>query len=320
MRVEHAGHGLRLLERVGDVEVRRGPVGVAQGSGVGGDARQCPREAQRVARELHCRGVGQVLATPGHRELHGVGGQRREDGEHDGDDGEDRPGLVAARAAPAPATAHAAPEAPAEEEVGDQRDHADQDADQRLEADVVVADVRHLVGDDALQFLAVEALEQPAGHGDGRVLRVAPGGQGVGRLLVEDVHRRHLRQAGGDRHLLDHVVELRRLLVGHAVGATRGEHDLVAGVVADDAPGDGDDAEHAEEADAAGGASDDGIADGKAERREQRYHEPGQQPGGAAVLGDLFVHAGRRLSRLPTSSRRSGRPCRPPGPRRTGGW
>ncbi len=30
------------------------------------------------------------------------------------------------------------------------------------EADVVVADVRHLVGDDALELLAVELLEQPA--------------------------------------------------------------------------------------------------------------------------------------------------------------
>ena len=32
----------------------------------------------------------------------------------------------------------------------------DQDADQRREADVVVADVRHLVGDHALELVAVE--------------------------------------------------------------------------------------------------------------------------------------------------------------------
>ena len=131
---------------------------------------------------------------------------------------EDRPGLVAAGVAAAPAAAHAAPEAPAQEEVGDQRDHADQDADERREADVVVADVRHLVGDDALELLAVEALEQPARDGDGGVLRVAPGGEGVGRGLVDDVHRRHLRQAGGDRHLLDDVVELRRLARGSRGG------------------------------------------------------------------------------------------------------
>ena len=85
---------------------------------------------------------------------------------------EDRPGLVAARVAAAPA-AHAAPEAPAQEEVGDQGDHADEDADQRREADVVVADVRHLVGDHALELLAVEALQQAAGDRDGGVLRVA---------------------------------------------------------------------------------------------------------------------------------------------------
>ena len=83
--------------------------------------------------------------------------------------------------AAAPPAAHAAPEGAAQEEVGDQRDHAHQDADQRREADVVVADVRHLVGDDALELVAVEAVEQPAGDGDGGVLRVAPGGEGVGR-------------------------------------------------------------------------------------------------------------------------------------------
>ena len=86
----------------------------------------------------------------------------------------------------------AAPEAPAQEEVGDQRDHADEDADQRGEADVVVADVRHLVGEHALELLAVEHLHQPARDGDGGVLRVAAGGEGVGRRVLDDVDRRHV--------------------------------------------------------------------------------------------------------------------------------
>ena len=59
------------------------------------------------------------------------------------------------------AGAHAAPEGRAQEEVGDQGDHADQDADQRGEADVVVAHVRHLVGDDALELLAVQPSSSP---------------------------------------------------------------------------------------------------------------------------------------------------------------
>ena len=321
VRVEHAGHLLGLLQRVLDVEVRRRPVGVAQRPGVGGDGVERARQAQRVARELDGRGVGEVLAAARDGELHGVGRERREDGQHDGDDGEDRAGLVAARVAAAAAAAHPAPEAPAQEEVGDERDHADQDADQRLEADVVVADVRHLVGDDALELLAVEAVEQPARDGDGGVLRVAPGGQGVGRGLVEHVHRRHLRQAGGDRHLLDDVEELRLLGVGHAVGAAHREHHLVAAVVADDAPGDGDDAEHAEQPDAALRAADGGVADGEAQHGQDGDDEPGQQPGRPAVAADLFVHAGARpQGRASTSGRRWGRPSRPRGPRRTAAW
>ena len=266
----------------------------------------------------HRGGVGQVLAAARDGELHGVGGQRREDGQHEGDDREDGAGLVAARAAAAP-PAHAAPEAPAQEEVGDEGDHADQDADQRLEADVVVADVRHLVGDHALELVAVEAVEQPARDGDGGVLRVATGGQGVGRGLVEHVHRRHLRQAGGDGHLLDHVEELRLLGVGHAAGAAHREHHLVAAVVADDAPHDGDDAEHAEQPDAALRAADGGVADGEAQHGQDGDDEPGEQPGRPAVAADLFVHAGvRPAGRAPTSGRRWGRPSRPRGPRRTG--
>ena len=61
---------------------------------VGGDVVQRPRQAERVARELDAAGVGQVLAAPRDRELHAVGGQRGEDGEHEGDDHEDGAGLV----------------------------------------------------------------------------------------------------------------------------------------------------------------------------------------------------------------------------------
>ena len=49
-----------------------------------------------------------------------------------------------------------AEQARAQEEVGDEGDQADEDADQRREADVVVAHVGHLVRDDALQLVAVE--------------------------------------------------------------------------------------------------------------------------------------------------------------------
>ena len=92
------------------------------------------------------------------------------------------------------------------------------------------------------------------------------------------------------RHLLDDVEELRLVLVRHLVGAAHGEHHLVAGVVAEDAPGDGRDAEHAEQADAAVDAPDDGRADGEAERGQQGDDEPHEEPRGAPVAADLFVH------------------------------
>ena len=48
-------------------------------------------------------------------------------------------------------------------------DGADQRGDDRHQADVEVADVAHLVRDDALQLLAIERIEQPARHRDRRV-------------------------------------------------------------------------------------------------------------------------------------------------------
>ena len=56
--------GLLVLERVGDVEVRRGAVGVAQRPRVGGDVVERARQAEGVARELDAAGVRQVLAAP----------------------------------------------------------------------------------------------------------------------------------------------------------------------------------------------------------------------------------------------------------------
>src|SRR3712207_8774184 len=57
-----------------------------------------------------------------------------------------------------------APERAAEEEVGQERDRTDEHAEQEREADVVVADVAHLVRDHALELLAIELLEQAGRH------------------------------------------------------------------------------------------------------------------------------------------------------------
>ena len=60
-------------------------------------------------------------------------------------------------------------------------------------------------------------LAQPGGDGHQGVLGVAPGGEGVGGGVVDDVDLRH-RHAGRDGHLLHHVEELRVVLAARAGG------------------------------------------------------------------------------------------------------
>ena len=67
---------------------------------------------------------------------------------------------------------------------------ADQRDGQRGHEDVVVADVRQLVGEHALELDPVHLLEQAGGDRDRRVLRVAAGGEGVRRRVVDDVDAR----------------------------------------------------------------------------------------------------------------------------------
>ena len=60
-----------------------------------------------------------------------------------------------------------------EEHVREDHDGADEERDDQAVARVEVRDVRELVCDDALELLAVEQLQQPAGDRDRRVGRVA---------------------------------------------------------------------------------------------------------------------------------------------------
>ena len=72
--------------------------------------------------------------------------------------------------------------------------------------DVVVLDVAQLVGQHALELDPVHLLQQPGGDGDGGVLGVAPGGEGVRGGVVDDVDA-GLRQPAGDAEPLDQVVQ-----------------------------------------------------------------------------------------------------------------
>ena len=223
------------------------------------------------------------------RHLHHEGEERRQDGQDDGDHEEDRPGAAAVVAV---ATSDAE-EGRAQEEVGDQGDHADQHADEHGEADVEVAHVRHLVGHDALELVAAHHLQQPGRHRHRSVLGVPTRGEGVGGRVVDDVDGRH-GDAGGDRHLLDHVPEDRRLLAGDTLGPAGGEDDVRAAVVTDQAPDDGHDAEDAEQPETRGVGAKVGDTDGEAEREQHQDDDRHQEDRVALVAGDLFVHGSGR--------------------------
>ena len=82
------------------------------------------------------------------------------------------------------------------------------------------------VRDDAFEFFVVEQAENAVGNGDGRVVGIASGGEGVGRIGRDDVNLGH-RQADFLRQALDDVIDARQVLTADGLGAVGGERDLV---------------------------------------------------------------------------------------------
>ena len=126
----------------------------------------------------------------------------------------------------------AAPEKRPQADVGQEHDRPHEDRHEGHEADVEVPDMREFVGEDALEFVPPEPLAQAARDGDGGVLGVAAGGEGVHRGRVDDVQFRH-GKAGGDGKFLDDVVELRVVLLGDGARAAHREDRARPRVVAD---------------------------------------------------------------------------------------
>ena len=81
----------------------------------------------------------------------------------------------------------------------------------------------HFVGHHPRQLLAGEDVENPLGGGDHRVLRVAPGGEGVGGRLRQHIDARH-RQLVALADLGDHLEER---AAGHLLAAVHFDDDLV---------------------------------------------------------------------------------------------
>ena len=135
------------------------------------------------------------------------------------------------------AAADAAPLQGAQDHVGDQRDQADRDADDRHVARVEIGDMGHLVGDHALQLVAIERVQQAARHDDRGIVRRGAGGEGIERVGLHHQQPRH-RHARGDRHLLDDVEELRRVFLGDRLRVGHRQHHAAAEGERDQAPAD----------------------------------------------------------------------------------
>ncbi len=162
-------------------------------------------DAARMPRELHGGGVGQELALPADGGLDQVAEERaREtDDRQPGAEREDRQGALVVPGASAPGVErhpqHEVADHPDEEDAVEQADQPD------VQPHVPVQDVAELVGDDALEFVAVEDRRRSPRDADDGVPRREAGGERVDAgFAVHQVDRRR-RGARGDRHLFDDV-------------------------------------------------------------------------------------------------------------------
>ena len=151
--------------------------------------------------------------------------------------------------------------------------------------------------DDALELLAVELLEQPGRDRDRRMLRVAAGGERVGRRVLDQVDARH-RHVGRDGHLAHDVHQLRGGGLIDLSRAADRQHERVAREVRPD-PGQASEDHRAHgQGDSTGRFAGHGEADREPEEPQQdddeRRHEERVPP----IGGDLVVEgAGHGASR-----------------------
>ena len=128
------------------------------------------------------------------------------------------------RAAPAEARAL---EHQAEDHLAEERDDAGDHHGDHQHAHVAVADMGQLVAEHGFHFGIGERLLQPAGHRDGILLLVHPGGEGVERDVVDDLQLRR-RDAARDAEVFQEVIKPRLFRAGDFLPAGHGiDHRLV---------------------------------------------------------------------------------------------
>ena len=103
-------------------------------------------------------------------------------------------------------TAAQSPAAP----VRHERYRADHCGDNGHQPDIEISNVTELVGNNRLQFFAVDGLQQPLRDSNRRVLRVATGRKRIG-IGIRDDEYLGLGQACRNAHFFDDIVELANL-------------------------------------------------------------------------------------------------------------
>ncbi len=115
-----------------------------------------------------------------------------------------------------------------QEDLREQDDAAEHHSGQHDVEDVAVQDMAHLVGDHALELIAVESAQQAGGDRERGGLGAPARGEGVGSRIVDDVDLGHGRQTRRDLHLFHDVEQLGVHLVGDRPGSAGRQQDLVS--------------------------------------------------------------------------------------------
>lgn len=227
--VEAAEEARGLLARVLDEELRHVVARDGLDVGVGRDLAQ--RRRQRVVRHLGSARIGQILPFARYGEAHqqrdGVAYGCDNDGDKQHDDAAAL--VVAARAAAVGV------EQRAEGRLGRHREDADEDYRYDQQPHVVVAYVRELMRDDGLELRVVEFVDDTPRQGHRVGAAVYSAGEGVERVVVDDVYARH-------GHALAHAEVLHEIIYALALPAFEGPRacrrldDLRVGEVRYDEP------------------------------------------------------------------------------------
>ncbi len=177
-----------------------------------GDLAKRRGKPQGIAADLRAAPVCGIFASPADCHLHQHGRQRRDD---HGDKGTD----------PTERAVAVAPAAEKESEIAEHRDGAGERRCYRHGQRIAVLDVRQFMRHDAGHFLRRERVQQAGRGGDGGILGIAAGGEGIRLRAVVEIDARH-GQAGIGGEIADHAEKLRRAVLVDSLGIVGRQHHV----------------------------------------------------------------------------------------------